>query len=120
MQLLSRLYFSYMRAPHHVVRLILEHESSTRLAMKMEAKKEEWEIIIFIFFLAGGHSTFFGLLNTFVHIIMYAYYMLAAMGPSMQRYLWWKKYLTALQMVTLLFFVKMPRKNMLSRLYNEK
>ncbi|KAK7603572.1 hypothetical protein V9T40_003571 [Parthenolecanium corni] len=50
-------------------------------------------------FTPGGHSTFFGLLNTFVHIIMYAYYMLAAMGPQMQRYLWWKKYLTALQMV---------------------
>ena len=25
--------------------------------------------------------------------------MLAAMGPQMQKYLWWKKYLTALQMV---------------------
>ena len=47
----------------------------------------------------GGHSTFFGLLNTFVHIIMYTYYMLAAMGPEVQKYLWWKKYLTMLQMV---------------------
>jgi hypothetical protein len=44
--------------------------------------------------MAGGHSSFFGLLNTFVHIIMYTYYMLAAMGPEMQKYLWWKKYLT--------------------------
>ncbi|CAH0728836.1 unnamed protein product, partial [Brenthis ino] len=50
-------------------------------------------------FTPGGHSTFFGLLNTFVHIIMYAYYMLAAMGPQVRRYLWWKKYLTTLQMV---------------------
>lgn len=50
-------------------------------------------------FTPGGHSTFFGLLNTFVHIIMYTYYMLAAMGPSLKKYLWWKKYLTALQMV---------------------
>lgn len=47
----------------------------------------------------GGHSTFFGLLNTFIHIIMYSYYLLAALGPRMQRYLWWKKYLTALQML---------------------
>lgn len=51
-------------------------------------------------FTPGGHSTFFGLLNTFVHIIMYTYYMLAAMGPQMRRYLWWKKYLTTLQMVS--------------------
>ncbi|XP_023951452.1 elongation of very long chain fatty acids protein AAEL008004 isoform X2 [Bicyclus anynana] len=50
-------------------------------------------------FTPGGHSTFFGLLNTFVHIIMYTYYMLAAMGPHMRPYLWWKRYLTTLQMV---------------------
>lgn len=30
---------------------------------------------------------------------MYTYYMLAAMGPRVQKYLWWKKYLTLLQMV---------------------
>lgn len=50
-------------------------------------------------FTPGGHSSFFGFLNTFVHIIMYTYYMLAAMGPQMQKYLWWKKYLTVIQMV---------------------
>ncbi|KAF5284336.1 hypothetical protein FQA39_LY04629 [Lamprigera yunnana] len=50
-------------------------------------------------FTPGGHSTFFGLLNTFVHIVMYTYYLLAALGPQMQKFLWWKKYLTALQMV---------------------
>ncbi|GIY54425.1 elongation of very long chain fatty acids protein 7 [Caerostris darwini] len=36
-------------------------------------------------------------LNTFVHFIMYFYYGLAAFGKSMQKYLWWKKYLTILQ-----------------------
>ncbi|XP_015607868.1 elongation of very long chain fatty acids protein AAEL008004 isoform X4 [Cephus cinctus] len=50
-------------------------------------------------FTPGGHSTFFGLLNTFVHIVMYSYYLLAAFGPKMQPYLWWKKYLTAFQML---------------------
>jgi len=30
---------------------------------------------------------------------MYAYYMLAAMGPKVQKYLWWKKYLTVMQMI---------------------
>lgn len=35
--------------------------------------------------------------NMFVHIIMYAYYGLATFGPSMQKYLWWKRYLTTLQ-----------------------
>ncbi|XP_013103158.1 elongation of very long chain fatty acids protein AAEL008004 isoform X2 [Stomoxys calcitrans] len=50
-------------------------------------------------FTPGGHSTFFGLLNTFVHIVMYTYYMFSAMGPQYQKYLWWKKYLTTFQMV---------------------
>ncbi|XP_044017735.1 elongation of very long chain fatty acids protein AAEL008004-like isoform X2 [Aphidius gifuensis] len=53
----------------------------------------------------GGHATFFGLLNTFVHIIMYSYYLLAALGPSIQPYLWWKKYLTALQMIQFLAII---------------
>ena len=35
--------------------------------------------------------------NMFVHIIMYAYYGLATFGPKIQRYLWWKKYLTTMQ-----------------------
>ncbi|CAG9560579.1 unnamed protein product [Danaus chrysippus] len=50
-------------------------------------------------FAPGGHSTFFALLNTFVHIVMYFYYMVSAMGPKYQKYIWWKKYLTAFQMV---------------------
>ncbi|XP_021940633.1 elongation of very long chain fatty acids protein AAEL008004-like isoform X2 [Zootermopsis nevadensis] len=50
-------------------------------------------------FTPGGHSTFFGLINTFVHIVMYTYYLLAALGPQYQKYLWWKKYLTTFQMV---------------------
>ena len=49
---------------------------------------------------AGGHVTFFGLINSFVHIIMYTYYMLAALGPSVQKYLWWKKHVTTLQLVS--------------------
>ncbi|ALC42891.1 Elo68alpha [Drosophila busckii] len=38
-------------------------------------------------------------LNSFVHIIMYAYYCLAALGSRFRRYLWWKRYLTALQLL---------------------
>jgi elongation of very long chain fatty acids protein 7 len=51
-------------------------------------------------FAPGGHSTFFAMLNAFVHIVMYFYYMIAAMGPEYQKYIWWKKYLTAFQMVS--------------------
>jgi elongation of very long chain fatty acids protein 7 len=30
---------------------------------------------------------------------MYSYYFVAAMGPQYQKYLWWKRYLTNLQIV---------------------
>lgn len=50
-------------------------------------------------FTPGGHSTFFAFVNSFVHILMYVYYGLAAIGPQMTKYLWWKKYMTTIQMV---------------------
>jgi len=50
-------------------------------------------------FLPGGHGTLLGVINSFIHVIMYSYYLLASMGPQYQKYLWWKRYLTAMQMV---------------------
>jgi elongation of very long chain fatty acids protein 4 len=44
---------------------------------------------------------FLALLNSLVHTIMYAYYGLAAMGPKIQKYLWWKRYITQMQLVRL-------------------
>ena len=50
-------------------------------------------------FYPSGHCTFFGGINSIVHIIMYTYYLLAAMGPKYRQYLWWKRYLTKIQMI---------------------
>jgi len=53
-------------------------------------------------FLGGCHSVFVPLLNTFVHILMYFYYMVSAMGPSYSKAIApWKKYLTTIQLVCL-------------------
>jgi len=52
---------------------------------------------------AGGQSFMPAMLNSFVHTVMYTYYGLAACGPKLQPYLWWKKYLTKLQLVQ--FFI---------------
>lgn len=46
----------------------------------------------------GGEVFMVCLLNTFVHIIMYTYYGMSAI-PSLRKHLWWKKYLTKLQMI---------------------
>jgi len=50
-------------------------------------------------YLPVGQSFFVGMINSFIHALMYAYYGLAALGPSVQKYLWWKKYMTVLQLV---------------------
>lgn len=49
-------------------------------------------------YVPGGHPTLLGTINAFVHIIMYFYYMLSAFGPQMKKFLWWKHYLTSLQL----------------------
>lgn len=46
---------------------------------------------------ASINMAFLPFVNSFVHTLMYSYYALAALGPSYRPYLWWKKYLTSLQ-----------------------
>lgn len=48
---------------------------------------------------AGGQSFFGAMINSFIHVVMYTYYGVAALGPEYQKYLWWKRYLTKLQLV---------------------
>ncbi|KXJ27022.1 Elongation of very long chain fatty acids protein 4 [Exaiptasia diaphana] len=52
--------------------------------------------------IAGGLSYFGATVNSFIHIIMYLYYGLSAMGPTVRKYLWWKKYLTKMQLIQFL------------------
>lgn len=47
----------------------------------------------------GEQGILLGFLNSFVHIFMYFYYMVAAMGPKYKKYLWWKKYMTWIQLI---------------------
>ncbi|KAI8118691.1 Elongation of very long chain fatty acids protein 4 [Lucilia cuprina] len=46
-----------------------------------------------------GSSFFPALINSLIHVVMYTYYGLSACGPVIQKYLWWKKYLTAIQLL---------------------
>lgn len=61
-----------------------------RVAEEMEQSEQSYHLFFFI-------ST--GTINSFVHIVMYAYYFLSALGPQLQPYLWWKKHITNMQMV---------------------
>ncbi|GBP76082.1 Elongation of very long chain fatty acids protein AAEL008004 [Eumeta japonica] len=87
-EFMDTLFFVLRKKNEHVSTLHVIHHGIMPFSVWMGMK-----------FAPGGHSTFFALLNTFVHIVMYFYYMVSAMGPKYQKYIWWKKYLTAFQMV---------------------
>lgn len=57
-------------------------------------------------FVPYGNTGFTPIINSFVHVIMYFYYYLASLGPSMQQILWWKKYITG-NFYSFLFFYKL-------------
>ncbi|XP_076278021.1 very long chain fatty acid elongase 7 [Lasioglossum baleicum] len=46
-------------------------------------------------FLAGGHLTFLGTINSFVHVVMYTHYLATSFRIRTN---WWKKYITQLQL----------------------
>ncbi|XP_014272642.1 very long chain fatty acid elongase AAEL008004 [Halyomorpha halys] len=43
--------------------------------------------------------------NSFVHVVMHAYYLISGLGPSFQKYLYLKKYVTMLQLVEIIMLV---------------
>ncbi|KAL1432880.1 hypothetical protein MTO96_001876 [Rhipicephalus appendiculatus] len=45
-----------------------------------------------------GQTMFVTVVNSSVHVVMYSYYFLSGLGPAFQRFLWWKRYLTQLQL----------------------
>nr|UZZ64687.1 fatty acid elongase elovl1c [Platychelipus littoralis] len=47
----------------------------------------------------GGNDSFGGVVNYFIHIVMYSYYFLSSLGPKYRKYLWWKQYLTQFQII---------------------
>lgn len=49
-------------------------------------------------------ATLHAMVNAAVHVVMYFYYLLSAAGPRFQKFLWWKKYMTAIQLVGPFFF----------------
>ncbi|CAG2101644.1 unnamed protein product, partial [Medioppia subpectinata] len=45
------------------------------------------------------------IVNGFIHVVMYGYYALSALGPQYQKYLWWKKYITQIQLTQFIIHV---------------
>ncbi|XP_032521251.2 elongation of very long chain fatty acids protein 4-like [Danaus plexippus] len=49
--------------------------------------------------LPGGHTSLLVPINSIVHIIMYTYYMLTTWDDAYKKSLWWKKYVTQIQII---------------------
>lgn len=84
--------FFILRKKDRQITFLHVYHHSTVLALQWSCMK----------FSPAATGTFAGMFNCFIHVLMYGYYMLAAFGPHMQKYLWWKKYLTKLQILQFL------------------
>lgn len=75
-----------------------DSRSSKQLSLRFffdYSKQNKMKNVLFLLLAAffGAH------MNAMIHVLMYLYYGLASCGPKIQKYLWWKKYLTIIQMV---------------------
>ncbi|GAB6032928.1 hypothetical protein CHUAL_012123 [Chamberlinius hualienensis] len=47
----------------------------------------------------GGNSFLAAMINALIHVVMYSYYGLSVLGPKVTKFLWWKRYITILQLI---------------------
>jgi len=94
-------YIDYLDSIFFVLRKKFSHLSTLHVVHHGIMPFTAWWGIRFV---GGGHTTFCGFLNMGVHVVMYFYYFLSAFGPKVQKYLWWKRYLTTLQLVQFVTF----------------
>ncbi|KAF4517187.1 hypothetical protein B566_EDAN005619 [Ephemera danica] len=87
-ELLDTVFFVLRKKQNQITFLHVYHHTITVLF--------SWGYLRFI---PGEQGIVIGFLNSVVHIVMYTYYMIAAMGPRFHKYLWWKKYMTWIQLI---------------------
>lgn len=85
---IDTLFFILRKKQSHVSFLHVYHHSTMSV---------QWWIVTK--WTPAGQAAPAAMLNAFIHIVMYFYYGMAALGPSMQKYLWWKRYLTQMQLI---------------------
>lgn len=99
MELLDTVFFVLRKKQNQVSFLHVYHHSATCFFC--------WA---YLKYMPDEQGVVIGALNSFVHILMYFYYMVAAMGPKYQKFIWWKKYMTWIQLTQfglMLFYLAM-------------
>ncbi|XP_063708826.1 very long chain fatty acid elongase 7-like [Culicoides brevitarsis] len=94
LDLLDTVFFVLTKKQSHVTFLHVHHHSL---------------MVSFLWFIAkyypGIDGGIVGFCNTIVHTVMYFYYFIAALGPAYRKYLWWKSYLTLLQITQFVIII---------------
>ncbi|XP_045446535.1 elongation of very long chain fatty acids protein 7-like [Melitaea cinxia] len=86
--LMDTVFFVLRKSNRQITQLHLHHHTLMPFA--------GW---IAVTYMPGGQAVIIGYINSFVHAVMYTYYLLAGLGDTYKKYLWWKKYLTMLQLI---------------------
>lgn len=84
----SKVFFTLRKKQNQVTFLHVYHHTITSIC--------SW---LYVKFLPGQQGAVIIFLNSLVHVIMYTYYLISALGPKYKKYLWWKKYMTWIQLV---------------------
>lgn len=85
--LLDTVFFILRKKNGHVSFLHIYHHSMMVAAMYVAVN-----------FVPGGHSWLLAMINSLVHVVMYAYYLLASARPQLATLTDWKRLVTQIQM----------------------
>lgn len=66
----------------------------------LKCKTYQQNIVQITIFYTGSHGTLLGVINSYVHVIMYGYYFMTSYRPELKNSLWWKKHITQVQLVS--------------------
>ncbi|RWS05867.1 elongation of very long chain fatty acids protein-like protein [Dinothrombium tinctorium] len=86
--LLDTIFFVLRKKYNQVSALHVIHHSLVPLNVWMGLK-----------YVPSESAAFMPYINSFIHCVMYSYYALSTLGPAVRPYLWWKKYLTTMQII---------------------
>ncbi|KAI5643772.1 GNS1/SUR4 family domain-containing protein [Phthorimaea operculella] len=112
-ELLDTVFFVLRKKNNQITLLHVYHHSTMVLYM--------WS---FFKYSPGGDGAVLAFLNCCVHTVMYTYYFLSGLGPKYQKFLWWKKYVTEMQliqfilMLTYIVYTQMSPKCNFSTFFN--
>lgn len=93
-ELIDTVFFILRKKQNQLTFLHIYHHSATALFA--------W---CYLKLLPGEQGIVVGLLNSMVHIVMYSYYLISALGPKYKKYLWWKKYMTLFQLIQFVIMI---------------